>query len=45
MSERASQAGRRRIAESQRDRGAIRGPHEIAQCFRGVYVRSREEVS
>ena len=30
---------------SRRNREAIRGPHEIAQCFRGVYVRSREEVS
>lgn len=45
MSERASQAGRRRIAESLPNREAIRGPHEIAQRLRGVYVRSREEVS
>jgi hypothetical protein len=55
VSERASQARQRRFAGPVRNRAAIRGPHKIAQRFRGVvlwgagaeravHVRSREGV-
>jgi hypothetical protein len=42
MSERASKA---RSAEEHSERADERGPCENAERFRGVHVRSREEVS